>query len=262
MKSCPEDKVLNPKTNRCVKKNGRIGRMIAKEEANNAANLLHLPAEMIDNVVSKMSPNTLRNVRMANKQLKEQTKPSTTLSDMLQFPKLYFYNNKSYLHTDILIPNPMIPGKMLIIRLNIKANNIEIWVRKKGGEGWGYVSEMTWTENGDIHISTTWPDNKTWLLYLRLPLLIFHYILRRTIDLEHIPVAKTRKEYHSRIASIIRGLQSLPKKPTSLRVIYGYSGTEINLRNVLPSHTFTNMDELITYKADVARKEVDKQLMY
>ena len=32
MKECPEGKILNPKTNRCVKKDGKIGKSLLKEE--------------------------------------------------------------------------------------------------------------------------------------------------------------------------------------------------------------------------------------
>ena len=29
-KSCPDDQILNPKSNRCVKKNGKIGKELLK----------------------------------------------------------------------------------------------------------------------------------------------------------------------------------------------------------------------------------------
>ena len=38
MKKCSEDKILNPKTNRCVKKNGNIGKKLSKVENNFLSN--------------------------------------------------------------------------------------------------------------------------------------------------------------------------------------------------------------------------------
>ncbi len=49
-KDCPPGKIVNPATNRCVDRNGALGRKIVRQTNQPTKNQIHLPQDMLENV--------------------------------------------------------------------------------------------------------------------------------------------------------------------------------------------------------------------
>ena len=76
MKECPPDKILNPKTNRCVSKTGKVGMALVNVKPKQPT--ADLNRDVLNVIAKRANSSTKRQLKLVDKHFKETVKVSPT----------------------------------------------------------------------------------------------------------------------------------------------------------------------------------------
>jgi len=264
-KKCPEGKILNPKTNRCVNKKGKIGRNLLHINTKQTAepNFNDLPEDIKENIMQRFSPGTRQNIALVGKQFKYVPyNQADVFKDYFAFPKFKF--NIGWIssagddaedisaNTKVIVDHPVFPGKKLVCKLKVTKNVIWFTMHTFKGKDHGDTT-FVFDRNGEAEIHPAFvfinKDIRVNALNIRLPLVFFGLLMSKKIDLTKlIGKIDNKLKNNPEVLKIIDNLSNIPQQA---RIAYftGPQGQSVDFK----LYNYRNIQEMMTDRLDDVR---------